>query len=537
MTLILREYQQEAVDAIYGHFSASDENALIVIPTAGGKTPVLAGFLQGALAAWPETRVLCLAHVKELVSQSFKTLIRIWPGAPATICSAGLGSKNLSGSIVFANIQSIFKRAYQLQRVDLVIVDEVDMIPHDGEGMYRKLLADLLVINPDVKVVGLTATPWRTNGGLITEGEGALFSDIAYEVELKTLLAGGWICPPVCKTMDTQIDTSGVKIQGGEFKAGELEKAADKDEITQAAVREIISLGRDRHSWLVFSSGVDHAEHIRDEFKSHGITCEAITGQTPAHDRDTWIANYQARRIRCLVNMGVLTVGFDAPATDLLAILRPTKSSRLWLQILGRGFRLSPETGKTDFLVLDYTDNSRRFGPIDLLRPKSKRKGSSDVGEAPSKVCPECEAEMLISSRECLTCGFVFPEAAPKITPVADTAPLLSTQMPQAASEWVDVTNVTYARNPGKGGKPDSMRVTHWCGLAQHNEFICLEHDGFAREKAQNWWIRRLLVGGYVKIPQTITDALTGAPDLKRPLQIQVKQGPKYTEVVAARFM
>lgn len=536
MTLILRDYQQEAVDAIYSHFDASSENALIVIPTAGGKTPVLASFLQGAMESWPDTRVLCLAHVKELVSQSFKTLIRIWPDAPATIYSAGLKSKNLNGSIVFANIQSICKKAYQLQRVDLVIVDEVDLIPHDGEGMYRKLLEDLIVINPHVKVVGLTATPWRTSAGLITEGDGALFSDIAYEVELKTLLDGGWICPPVCKTMDTQIDTTGVKIQGGDFVPGALQKAADKTEITSAAVREIISLGRDRHSWLVFSSGVEHAEHIRDEFKSHGITCEAITGKTPPIDRDRWITDYQARRIKCLVNMSVLTVGFDAPATGLLAILRPTKSSRLWLQILGRGFRLSPDTGKTDFLVLDYTDNSRRFGPIDLLRPMSKKKGSSEAGVAPSKTCPMCEAEMLISSRQCRTCGFVFPEAAPKITATADTAPLLSGQIPP---EWVDVTNVTYHRHPGREGKPDTMRADHWCGIVKHSEWLCFEHEGYPRDKALNWYIRRLKVSqdGLVVMPRTVEDALRSAPELKHPKQIQLKQGPKYIEIVAARFI
>ncbi|MDE8347763.1 MAG: zinc ribbon domain-containing protein, partial [Acidocella sp.] len=494
---------------------------------------VLTSFLSGLLEQWPDQKILCLVHVKELLAQAFKTLIRIWPEAPATIYSAGLGSKNLRGSIVFAGIQSIYKKAYNLQRVDLVIVDEVDMIPHDGEGMYRKLLADLLAINPDVKVIGLTATPWRTNGGLITEGDGAIFHDIAYEVELKTLLDGGWICPPVCKTMDTQIDTSGVAVRGGEFVSGALEKAADKEEITKAAVTEIIALGQDRHSWLVFASGVEHSHHIRDEFRSRGVTCEAITGKTAMVDRDRWIAGYQAGKIKCLVNVGVLTVGFDAPATDLLAILRPTKSSRLWLQVLGRGFRLSPATGKTDFLVLDYTDNSRRFGPIDLLRPKSKKKGSSEPGEAPAKVCPECEAEMLISSRECLACGYVFPEAKPNITAVADTAPLLSSQMMPAAAEWVDVTQVTYARHKGKDGKPDSLRAEHWCGMVKHSEWVCLEHPGYARDKAYSWWRKRVPDG---RVPMTVDEALAMAPTLPKPSQIQVKKVAKYTEIVAARF-
>jgi DNA repair protein RadD len=134
MTLTLRPYQADAVQAIYDHFDKSDTNCLIVVPTAGGKTAILTAFLSGAIAEWPETRVLCLVHVKELLAQAFKTLVRIWPEAPATIYSAGLKSRNLNGQIVFATIQSIYKKAYNLQRIDLIIVDEVDLIPHGDEG-------------------------------------------------------------------------------------------------------------------------------------------------------------------------------------------------------------------------------------------------------------------------------------------------------------------------------------------------------------------------------------------------------------------
>jgi DNA repair protein RadD len=387
----------------------------------------------------------------------------------------------------------------------------------------------LLQINPHLKVIGLTATPWRMNDGLITEGEAALFSSIAYEVEIKTLLDGGYICPPICKTMDTQIDTSGVAVRGGEFVAGALEKAADKAEITKAAVAEIITLGQDRHSWLVFASGVDHAHHIRDEFEAHGITCEAIAGKTPTADRDQWIKDYQSGRIKCLVNVGVLTVGFDAPATDLLAILRPTKSSRLWLQILGRGFRLSPETAKGDFLVLDYTSNSRSFGPIDLLRPKPKRKGAGEPGEMPHKACPECEAELLISSRECLACGYVFPEAPSKINHTADTAPLLSSQI---RPEFVEVVKASYRRHE-KPGKPPTMRVDYLCGLTTHSEWISFEATGYPRQKACQWWYQR---APNLPVPMTVADALAQAPQLRVPHTIQVKQVGSFHEVVSARF-
>lgn len=531
MKLQLRDYQQAAVDAIYTHFGKSDENALIVIPTAGGKTPVLASFLDGVFKQWPDSKVLCLVHVKELLSQAHKTLKAIWPAAPSSIYSAGLGQKNLRGDIVFATVQSIFKKAFALQRIDLVIIDEVDLVPLDGEGMYRKILDDLKSINPHVKVIGLTATPWRMNDGLITEGKGRLFSSIAYEVEINTLIKGGWICPPIAKTMDTQIDTSSVAVRGGEFVAGALEKAADKDEITKAAVAEIIALGADRVSWLVFASGVEHANHIRDEFKAHDITCEAVTGKTGKEDRERWIADYQARRIKCLVNVSVLTVGFDSPATDLLAILRPTKSSRLWLQILGRGFRLSPATNKTDFMVLDYTSNARDFGPIDLLTPKSKFK-SGKSEEAPKRICPECEAEIIISCRQCLACGYEFPEPEPpqsKISHTADNAPLLASQI---IPQWLPVTGVRYAKHE-KPDKPPSMRVDYWCGLVKHSEWICVQHVGYARQKACQWWMRR---ARGIPIPATVDEALAETSNLMAPTEIQIKSAGKYIEIVSARF-
>jgi len=531
MKFELRPYQQEAVDAIYSHFEASADNALVVIPTAGGKTPVLTSFLSGAIGQWPETRVLCLVHVKELLEQAFSTLIRLWQNAPASIYSAGLNSRNLNGQIVFATIQSIFKKAYQLQNIDLVIIDEVDLVPHGDEGMYRKLLADLKSINPYIKVLGLTATPWRLSSGLITEGDNPLFKSICYEVEIGTLLKGGYICPPIAKTMETQINVSGVKVRGGEFIASALEEAADKAEITEAAVDEIIELGRNRHSWLAFCAGVDHALHVRDSFKTRGITCEAITGKTPASERALFIREYKAGRIKCLTNCGVLTVGFDSPATDLLAILRPTKSSRLWLQILGRGFRLSPGTGKKNFLVLDYTSNSKNFGPIDLLRPKSKSKSkkSDEPAEAPSKVCPECEAEMLIASKECLACGYVFPPSAAQITHTASDAPLLASQIKPV---WLDVSAVTYQRHE-KAGKPPSMRVLYRCGMIFHQTWWCPEHTGFARQKFVQTWIRHAPGS---TIPKTVEEALSQTEMLAKPKSICVRASGKYTEIVSARF-
>jgi DNA repair protein RadD len=522
----LRPYQRAAIDAVYRYFEDGGAgNPLVTIPTGGGKSPVLTTFIKEAIGAWPETRVLCLVHVKELIEQSFKTLMRIWPEAPATIYSAGLGQKDLRGQIVFGSIQSIYKRAYGLQRVDLVIVDEAHMIPHSGDGMYRKLLVELLQINPYLKVIGFTATPYRLGTGLLTEGDNAIFDAECYDISIRELIELGFLCPPVSKSMGTRFDLAGVRTQGGEFVNKDLALAVDQDAITRAAVDEIVAYGQDRRSWLVFGVGVEHALRLRDEIRARGIRAETITGDTLDRERTQLVAAYRDGRIRCLTNCDVLTTGFDAPQTDLLAVLRPTKSAGLWVQMVGRGTRLAP--GKTNCLVLDFGENTARFGPIDMIKPKGKTKGG---GAAPIKQCPECESIVFAGLRECPDCGYEFPFDNEKVRHTASTAPLLSTQA--GAVEWVEVSDVGYARHE-KPGKPPSLKVIYRCGLRWHNEWVCFEHDGYARRKAVDWWRKR---APGVAVPDTVTEAMDNAQALAKPKEIAIRPNGRFTEIMGAAF-
>lgn len=326
----LRPYQREAVDAIYSYFSANDGNPLIVMPTGTGKSVVLATFLREAVEGWADTRVLVLTHVRELIQQDYAALIRLWPTAPAGIYSAGLNKRDIDAQILFAGIQSIYKRAYGVQRCDLVLIDEAHLLSESESGMYRQFLRDLRQINPMLKVIGLTATPYRMKTGLLHEGEGRLFTDVAYEVPILQMIEQGYLAPVVPKQTDTQLDVSGVGTRGGEFIAGELERAVDLDPINQSAVAEIVRHGADRGSWLIFCAGVQHATHIRDAIRSHGISCETVTGDTPTPERDRILAAFKSGQLRAVTNMGVLTTGFDAPGIDLIAMLRPTKSVGLY---------------------------------------------------------------------------------------------------------------------------------------------------------------------------------------------------------------
>jgi DNA repair protein RadD len=520
----LRPYQRDATDAPAKWWAEHGGNPLVVIPTAGGKSLIIAQFVREALEAWPDTRVIILTHVKELISQNFAEMVSIWPQAPAGIYSAGIGLRQINAQVLFAGIQSIHKRAYQVQRCDLVLIDEAHLIPRTSDTMYRRFLRELTEINPYLKVVGFTATPYRLDSGMLHKGPDALFDGIAYEISVRKLIDDGYLSPVITLKTDTQLDVAGVGTRGGEFIPGQLEAAVDLEHITKAAVREIVTYGHDRRSWLVFGSGIKHCQHIAEEIRGHAISAECIFGETPKADRNWLINDFKSFQLRCLVSMGVLTTGFNAPSVDLLAMLRPTKSTGLYVQIVGRGTRVA--SGKDACLVLDFAGNIRRHGPIDLVAPE-KTPGEGD-GEAPVKACPECEAYVLIAARECEHCGYEFPPPETKIAPKADTAPILSEHAPQ----WVPVTAIDYERHT-KSGSPDSLRVTYHAGLVTYREWICLQHTGFAREKAAKWWQRR---APGTAVPASISEALESSHALAEPREIAVRRSGKYHEIVGAKF-
>ena len=521
--LTLRPYQNDAIEAIYAYFEDHKGNPLIVIPTAGGKALVLAAFSEGVLKVWPDQRILVVTHVRELIAQNHAEMMGLWPEAPAGIYSAGLGRREADARILFAGIQSVHRRAAEIGHCDLVLIDEAHLIPTASATMYRRFLGELTAINPKLKVIGFTATPYRLESGMLHEGDGALFTDVAYEISVRELIDQGYLCPLVSKQPKTKLDIAGVGSRGGEFIASELQAAVDKEAITRAAVSEIIAYGADRKSWLAFCSGVEHARHVAEEFRCRGIACATIFGDTPKDERDGIIIAFKRGEIRALASMGVLTTGFNAPAVDLIAMLRPTKSAGLYVQMAGRGTRLAP--GKDNCLVLDFAGNVSRHGPIDLVEPR--KPGGGGGGEAPTKVCPECESILPIAASECPDCGYEFPPPEVKIAPTASTLAILSGRR----DRWVEVSSVAYRKHV-KAGSPPSLRVEYHCGFVIHKEWVCFEHQGYARLKAEGWWQRRSVA----PIPRTVDEALNVVGGLLRPSHIFVRINGKFTEISKHRF-
>lgn len=496
MTFKLRPYQEAAINGLYEYWATGrGDNPLIVAPTGAGKTAILSQIVKDAMS-FPGTRVMVLTHVKELLEQGAEGLLRMYPEADFAFYSASVGQKRLDKPITFAGIQSIYQRAYDMVPApDLVIVDEAHMIPKNSETRYGKFLADLKVCNPKVKMIGLTATPYRLDSGYLHKGKGALFDGIAYDIPVGMLMDEGYLAPVISKGGAKKIDLTNVGKRGGEFIERDLAIAASDPELVKSTVQEIVEYGHDRKAWLIFASGLGHAAMLKEEMEVHEISVDVVSGDDPSKIRDQKIAAFKSGRTRALINCGVLTTGFDHPAVDLVAMVRATESTGLYIQIVGRGTRpvyadgydlskkderLSAiENGsKPNCLILDYGENVARHGFIDAVKPKIKSEGKGE-GEAPTKECPNCNSMVFAGARQCHECEHEFPPPELNHSHKSYGGAILSSQV---QDEWIDVDDVTYERWK-KDGKPDSIRVTYICGLTRISEWLCPDHGGYAASR------------------------------------------------------
>lgn len=490
--LNFRYYQQEAINAVFNYFQTNAGNPIVALPTGTGKSLVIAGFVHAARYYYPTTRIMMLTHRQELIEQNFAKLKAHWPEAPAGIYSAGLNKADTAYPITFAGIQSVANKAALFRHQDLVIIDECHLVSPGKATTYRAFLDSLMCVNPYLKVIGLTATAYRQGLGPLTLG--GIFTDICYDLTSRDafnkLLAEGFLARLVPKRTTTEVSGEGVATRNGEYVEKDLQKAVDREAITEAAVRETIALGQARRHWLCFSSGIEHGQHIVDAFVRNGVPAIMVTGAMNREERKAAIAGFRQGKYRVLVNNNVLTTGFDFPEIDLIVMLRPTLSTSLWVQMLGRGTR--PCDGKADCLVLDFARNTERLGPInDPLLPRPKN-DNGPPGKAPVKPCPQCGEYNHPRASVCSDCGFEFPPPETKLREGAGTAELIagSPQLEFAQVHTFNVASVTY-RIHRKEGKPPSLRVSYICGLREFSEYVCFEHGGIAAMHARKWWAQR----------------------------------------------
>jgi DNA repair protein RadD len=504
-TVALRPYQDTAVDAVLGALEQGD-HPVLSLPTGSGKSLVIA-----ALAAQLDGRILVATHRQELLEQNAAQLERYDDEAQSGIYSAGLGRRDGQARVIFGGIQSIYRRMDTLQQAGpfrYIIVDEAHRVPPPSEDSMYGTVFDAC---PDALRIGLSATPYRLDDGLLHEGDDTWFTSMPVHIGIRELTPQ-YLAPLVGMLTAHDIDVSDVRTRAGEFITRELSQAASEEEAIQGALEELCPLAAARQHWLLFCVDVTHSRLVHAAIEARGITAELLLGETPQDERRGALDRFRAGVSRALVNCEVATTGFDIPDIDCIAMLRPTMSNGLCVQMLGRGTRQAQ--GKVDCLVLDFAGNIERHTPLDELAElrKSPALEAREAAEA---------ADRLARAR-----------AAQHRT----TASLADPMAPGKGTVTYGVHRVDYARVEAKKYPGRYMiRLGYLCpdrpGRRWVTQYLCLEHPGWAQTQARGWFERRGL-----PIPRTAADALPVLSQAHLPARIVVREDAEWPRVLIEQF-
>jgi len=387
----LRDYQQEAVDNTIKYFQKKREPALIVLPTGAGKSLVIA-----ELARIAKGRVLVLAHVKELVEQNHSKYTSY--NLEAGIFSASLGKKDWDQKAIFGSVQSVARAPdHFFNDFSLLVIDECHRVDEEGDTQYQEVIRKLRAKNPNLAILGLTATPYRMGIGWIYEyshrGElkteqPKFFKQCVYELPLSYMIKNKFLTQPVKVDIPvTCYDFSELTEKNRMYTLSEVEELLkNQKRLTPLIVKNIVDITErfKRKGVMIFSSTVNHAKEIMDYLPEN--EARVVLGDTEISERDQIVEDFKQKKFKYLVNVSVLTTGFDAPHVDVIAILRPTESNSLYQQIVGRGLRLEP--GKIDCFILDYTGMGH-----DIYTPEISDKRPSKETVPVLVPCPLCGFE------------------------------------------------------------------------------------------------------------------------------------------------
>lgn len=387
----LRDYQQHAVNNTVQYFRKRREPAVIVLPTGAGKSLVIA-----ELARIANGRVLVLAHVKELVEQNYEKYASY--GLTAGIFSAGLGKKDREQKVIFGSVQSVARASEDFfDDFSLLVIDECHRVAEEGSTQYQDVIKKLSERNPKLCILGLTATPYRLGLGWIYEYSSTgeikttkkrFFKQCVYELPLSYMIKNKFLTLPVKVDIPvTCYDFSELSEKGTAFTAAEVEEILKSQKrLTPFIIKNIIDITErfERKGVMIFSGSVRHAKEILSYLPPEDS--RLVVGETDLDERDEIIEDFKRKKFKYLVNVSVLTTGFDAPHVDVIAILRPTESNSLYQQIVGRGLRLSNE--KKDCYILDYTGMGH-----DIYAPEINDKKPAKDTVAVRIPCPACGFE------------------------------------------------------------------------------------------------------------------------------------------------
>lgn len=401
----LRDYQQESLDKAIEWLSTSFEFGLLDLATGAGKSHIVA-----ALASWASgasgKKILCLAPSKELIEQNREKFLAT--GKPASIFSGSAGKKCLKHDVVFATEKTVLNEINKFcGKFGLIIIDEC----HRITPTIKQIISHIKKQNNKVRVLGLTATPYRLGTGYIYQyGEDGVtvaesetrepyFNKLIFRVPAQLLIDRGYLTQPHADpdVIDHYDTTALERNSTGAFTAASQEKAYEgKGRLTSKIVADIVEKSRYRMGVIIFVSSEAHGKEVMESLPKENS--RMLTGKVSKKERERHIADFKAQKFKYFVNIQVLTTGFDAPHIDVVALLRRTESVSLLQQMIGRGLRLHDH--KQDCLVLDYAENIENHCPDgDLFNPDIKVSGGTGESEPVDIICPTCGTTNLFKLR------------------------------------------------------------------------------------------------------------------------------------------
>ena len=488
---------------------ASRGNTLGVAPTGAGKTIMLSAVTGEMIGDGAKACVL--AHRDELTEQNRAKFQRVVPGVATSVIDAT--EKSWGGQVAFAMVPTLARASNlaDMPRLDLLVVDEAH---HAVADSYRRIIDRVREANPDARIFGVTATPNRGD----RKGLREVFDNVADQVRLGELIASGHLVPPRTFVIDVgvQDELRSVRKTMSDFDMAEVAGIMDRAPVTDEVIRHWKEKAGDRQT-VVFCSTVAHAEHVTEAFSAAGVSAALIHGDLAAETRKAILADYAAGDIRVVVNVAVLTEGWDHPPTSCVVLLRPSSYKSTMIQMVGRGLRtVDPEEHpgivKTDCVVLDFGTSSLIHG---TLEQDVDLDGKTETGEAPTKTCPACEAEIPLAATECPLCGEALPREDLDAGEGGGAAPLSGFMMTEidllkrSSFAWVDLygtddalmatgfaawggifwlDGVWYAIGGAKGERPHLLGVgERTVCLAQADDWLNTHETDESAFKTRSW--------------------------------------------------
>lgn len=409
--------QRESIAKLYDRFAAGFRRVLLYAPTGSGKTVIAGTIVAGCINdGW---RVLFIVNKLDLVRQTMARIESHFGFCPAAYHRDY--ERDLENPVQVTTIQTLNRRDRKPD-ADLVILDE-------AHGSVAPSYEKVLKLYPSALILGLTATPFRTKS---TEGLGNNYDIIVEGPQIGELIDAGRLVPVKHYTWSQKrIDLKGVRTVNGDFEIHELNAAVNQHFLIGNMVSEWEAKAKGLRT-ISFGVTVDHAGAIARVFTERGYRAAVVTGDTPSAEREKTYLDLREGRIDVVSSVNVISEGFDEPSVECIFHARPTKSHRVYLQSIGRGLRVCPETGKTDCVVLDFGANIYRFGHVadrlDItLKEGVKPKKDKHFFERKHVVCPKCEFVMKRVGDEyvCPACGHKFVNRDPRFQTVRREAPPL----------------------------------------------------------------------------------------------------------------